>query len=530
MSDRGMTVNFTPPGPPNLGPVWDDVPTQELTVGVPFTLTLHDFCHDPEGNVLSFIQTSGTPITGTSFNDPLDQVSGTPAAIGNTTMTFRASDGNTTADKTITFNCLNADVTPPPAPASLTATAVSNNQIDLAWTAVTDPVVANARTTGLAGYRLFRNGLFLKNVPSTQLTYSDTGLPPNATYRYNVKGYDGNNNPSEPWSADAFATTLASRKDIHGHYSFPLKNNRSQSNMQAMIEPATRGFFKRYEWKQFETSLGVYNFTELLSDLNWAQTQGMRFVPFVEHKTFKTFASCVPAYLDAYTLTATDGDVHAAIWAPYVITRYLALMQAIATNFNSHPAFWGVSSMETAMGGFTDAECGTDADGQVPAGKLYPPYSPAAFRDAWIQILQSCATIFPSTRFWFGSNFIRDNNSGSILAEIINATKSLNSYVMWGPDCLPNNSSLLTRFYPYFDQFQNDVPLAIHAQPDSYNHTKPGGGFYNMSEIFLYGRDELHVNAFIWTYIPNPKEPGAYDYDDARPIMNQYPNFNLEAW
>ncbi|OPH56934.1 hypothetical protein BC351_26330 [Paenibacillus ferrarius] len=73
------------------------------------------------------------------------------------------------------------DTQPPSVPANLTATAVSNSQINLSWTASTDNV-------GVSGYDIYRNGTLVGS--STSNSYSDTGLTASTTYSYTVRAKD----------------------------------------------------------------------------------------------------------------------------------------------------------------------------------------------------------------------------------------------------------------------------------------------------------------------------------------------------
>jgi hypothetical protein len=92
-----------------------------------------------------------------------------------------------------------ADQTPPAAPTGVAATAVSSTQINASWSAV----------TGAAGYRVYRDGATVPVGPQqTATTFSDTGLPPSSTHRYQVTAVDGVGNESA-LSAQAQATTQA---------------------------------------------------------------------------------------------------------------------------------------------------------------------------------------------------------------------------------------------------------------------------------------------------------------------------------
>ena len=86
---------------------------------------------------------------------------------------------------------------PPTTPANLVASAVSLIQIDLSWDASTDDY-------GVTGYKIYRDGTYLKSVTATSA--SDTGLNPVTNYCYIVAAYDAVGNESAQ-SNQACATT-----------------------------------------------------------------------------------------------------------------------------------------------------------------------------------------------------------------------------------------------------------------------------------------------------------------------------------
>ncbi len=89
------------------------------------------------------------------------------------------------------------DNVPPSAPSNLSATAVSQSQINLLWSTSTDNV-------GVTGYQVFRNGAQVGTTTTTSFT--DTNLAPSSTYSYNVKAFDAAGNVSAQ-STTAIATT-----------------------------------------------------------------------------------------------------------------------------------------------------------------------------------------------------------------------------------------------------------------------------------------------------------------------------------
>ena len=79
------------------------------------------------------------------------------------------------------------DTSAPSIPTGLKATPISSAQIDLSWKSSTDNV-------GVTGYKIFRDGTYLRSVSSTST--SDTGLNSATEYCYTVSAYDAASNES----------------------------------------------------------------------------------------------------------------------------------------------------------------------------------------------------------------------------------------------------------------------------------------------------------------------------------------------
>lgn len=74
------------------------------------------------------------------------------------------------------------DVAPPSVPTGLAGTPVGSTQVQLGWDDSTDD-------EGLvAGYRVFRNGVFVADTATT--SYLDSGLTPSTSYGYSVAAFD----------------------------------------------------------------------------------------------------------------------------------------------------------------------------------------------------------------------------------------------------------------------------------------------------------------------------------------------------
>lgn len=96
-----------------------------------------------------------------------------------------------------------ADLTPPTVPQGVTAAATSATRIVVQWQASTDS------GTGVAGYRVFRDGGTTAVATLTGTTFTDVGLVPSTRYSYAVRAYDAAVPANESaLSAAVAATTL----------------------------------------------------------------------------------------------------------------------------------------------------------------------------------------------------------------------------------------------------------------------------------------------------------------------------------
>jgi chitodextrinase len=137
--------------------------------------------------------------TTTAFSDS------TVAAGASYTYVVTAQDaagnvsGNSNSFVITTPATTQADVTPPSAPANLTANAVGSTQVQLSWTTASDNV-------GVAGYQIWRNGAQIS--VSMSLSFTDTTVQASTSYTYTVRAYDAAGNVS-PNSPSASVTTPA---------------------------------------------------------------------------------------------------------------------------------------------------------------------------------------------------------------------------------------------------------------------------------------------------------------------------------
>jgi fibronectin type 3 domain-containing protein len=112
---------------------------------------------------------------------------------------FDASGNESTKSAQACEQTLYNDVTAPDAPSALTATAASNVQINLAWSA------SPYDDVGIEVYRIYRNSAPVANTPD--VFFYDTGLTNTTGYCYEVSALDAAGNESSK-TAQACDTTL----------------------------------------------------------------------------------------------------------------------------------------------------------------------------------------------------------------------------------------------------------------------------------------------------------------------------------
>jgi len=148
-----------------------------------------------------------TPIaspTTTSYTDN--------SVVASTTYSYtvRAFDAATPSNQSALSGAVNVttpgappDTTAPSVPANVVATAPTPTQVQLTWNASTD-----AGGSGLAGYRVYRNGSATPLASPTTNSYTDNSVVANTTYSYTVRAFDAATPPNESaLSAAANVTT-----------------------------------------------------------------------------------------------------------------------------------------------------------------------------------------------------------------------------------------------------------------------------------------------------------------------------------
>ncbi len=108
-----------------------------------------------------------------------------------------------------------ADTTAPTVPANLAVGAVTASSVSLSWSASTD-----SGGSGLAGYRVYRDGEASPVATVASTSYTDSGLAAQTTYGYTVRAYDNAGNQSAAAGPVTATTQQAANVSVSGTVTF----------------------------------------------------------------------------------------------------------------------------------------------------------------------------------------------------------------------------------------------------------------------------------------------------------------------
>lgn len=316
--------------------------------------------------------------------------------------------------------------------------------------------------------------------------------------------------------------SIVFREGNPGHYLMLLMGNDTQAAMKKFIVPGVRGFQKRYYWRDLEPVKGIYDFTELASDVAFCAANGMILTAMIQDKSFSGPTHVLPKGMEAYEIanhagtSPTPGNPNyggytSKRWDPAVVIQCNLLTKNIGLQFDKKVGFGGVATCETSLS--LDYAV-LDAHG----------YTPEQYRDSYINTLMNAALNMPYSNVYWTMNFLAKNSS--YLGEIANAVRAY-GVQMGGPDCLPNSVSLVTGPYLLYEQYKGRIRLFIQVSPPGYAipQQQMPTPYMTMDQILGYAKDHLYVNTMFW-YPVGQSNPQAYSWKDAVPVIGANPVIN----
>jgi chitodextrinase len=210
------------------------------------------------------------------------------------------------------------DSTAPGAPGAITATAITDRSVTLAWPAATDNV-------GVTGYKIFRNSVQVGT--SATASYTDSGLTPSTAYTYAVVAYDAAGNQSTA-SPNKAVTTQAADTVAPGAPGAPTASAITSSSLALAWAAATDNY-------------GVAQYQVFRNGVQVGVSSGATFAD----------SGLTPATAYSYTVKALDaaGNVSAASASTSVTTA----AGNIAKVYYRLPTGWSTANMHYAPTGGT---------------------------------------------------------------------------------------------------------------------------------------------------------------------------------
>jgi Beta-galactosidase len=284
-----------------------------------------------------------------------------------------------------------------------------------------------------------------------------------------------------------------------GHY-VSSNDNLESALRETESLPFIRGAAARVNWSQIEPAKGSYDFEPIKYRIKTCESFGRQLILLLSWKGFGSSGS--PAYLksDEY-----DGGVlpirpkntgpgdNIKLWQPRVLERVQDLVTALGKEFNGNPTLEAVQFPETSF------------------GQSEPPVTEDQMRnfmDNLLKVHRSARAAMPDTLLHQLGNSPRWANV--MLAEDAPRT----GVGLAGPDCYPRAENLAKNgHYRAFDTLAGQVPLAIYCNPENYrapNHGEPKSP-QDVTAIYRFARDTLHVNHMIWSDFTGKEFPGWKD-------------------
>jgi len=158
---------------------------------------------------------------------------------------YIGNDGATLDSGVIPCAKTGADTQAPTAPTGLSVTPPAGaTQVNLAWQASSD-------NTGIQGYTVYRNQVFLAKVLGSTLSYTDDTVLPQTTYAYTIDAFDpaGNNSPiagpaSVTTPAMPASMTFTADADTYINQSSPSANYGTAMTLRLDKKPDVHAYLR----------------------------------------------------------------------------------------------------------------------------------------------------------------------------------------------------------------------------------------------------------------------------------------------
>ena len=256
-----------------------------------------------------------------------------------------------------------------------------------------------------------------------------------------------------------------------------------------------------YNWRQMEPEEGVYDFSAIEQDLAATDAAGKKLFVQIQDRFFMTQYRNLPDYI--LTGPAYDGGLAAQIdnpgenvpqqqgwvaiqWNPALRTRYQALLAALAAQFDGR--IHGLNLPESSA----DIDQASDATG----------FTCDKYFEASLENIRAARAAFAETHIVQYANFwpCEWNNDRNYMGRIFEDAAE-KGYGLGGPDIVPYRRSQMKNSYPFFNAYDDRLPLiAMAVQEPTLTYTNPETGKrFTRAEVVDFATDYLGVDIIFWT-------------------------------
>jgi hypothetical protein len=283
-----------------------------------------------------------------------------------------------------------------------------------------------------------------------------------------------------------------------GHYILLNNFNDRQEIINTTSElegfSVVKGYQIRYRWKDLEPSKDAYDFSSVISDLNYLDSIGKFLVIQLQFKSFNNNTIYTPGYLEdeiyeGGIYNMSTGGWNLRLWNEYVAERLKKLVAALGDSLNQHPALALVNLAESAAPTAIEPELSN-----------WKPY-----RDSFMTNLANMGyrlrEAFPYTPT------ISYFNSGPTEALLFEEVALNSGHGAGGPDVyigVYEKELHLRHAYDYTQRVAGKVPVGYGVQWHNYTwvgassaHADPRGAVPPV-EHFVFARDILKANFLFW--------------------------------
>jgi hypothetical protein len=283
----------------------------------------------------------------------------------------------------------------------------------------------------------------------------------------------------------------------------------SDMGIQLAKSPLFRGVGKEYDWNTLEPSRGTYNFAAIQGDLDYLNARNKKLIISVRPNAFGSGQDHVPSYISG---PAFGGGVFYAnlggsawawepvLWNPAVRDRYILLLQALATQFDSHPALEAVQVIDESAVQYLNPA--------LPENAGVDAYTLSSFTGSLNSIATAARSAFAQTQTLLGFNYPAGVSPNPLA--IWAAAAQSSGFGLAAPDVLAGDSWLVNYSYTFFPGLSGIVPL--HATVDWSDYEMA-----TVSDMNAYSRNNLKVSHIRWQ---ERNEASPYYFDQVAAMLN----------